>query len=229
MEPDHTLELLRSMRGRQLPKPLERFGIPSVNSIGLSNSLIRSIAREKGKNHELSLLLWETGILEARILATLTGDPEKISSAQMDRWISQLNSWAECDAATGNLFRKTPFAYEKAMEWTYRKTEFEKRSGFSLVAALAVHDKKQDDKVFYPFLLRMEEEAWDERNFVKKAVNWALRQCGKRSITLYEKAVQTATRIRTQGSGSARWIASDALRELNNARVFERIQAKRRK
>ncbi len=203
------------------------FAIPAEQSLGIPNPVIHDLAKKIGKNQELSLQLWDTGIHEARLLATLTGDPKKVTAAQMERWIKTIQNWAVCDGACGNLFWKTPWAYEKAMDWSAREPEFEKRAGFALMAMLAVHDKKGDDQNFIPFFSRMEEEAGDDRNFVKKAINWALRQCGKRSHFLHAQALAAINRIRIRPARSAQWIASDAWRELNQTSVLERLDIKR--
>jgi 3-methyladenine DNA glycosylase AlkD len=158
--------------------------------------------------------LWDSGVHEARILATIIDVPEAVNEEQMEQWAVGFDSWDVVDQACNNLFRKTPFAHKKAVEWSDRKEEFVKRAGFALMASLAVHDKAADDAVFQQYLGLVEREAKDERNFVKKAVNWALRNIGKRSPALQAKALKAAERIRDQDTKSARWIANDALREL---------------
>src|SRR5207244_7423305 len=147
-------------------------------------------------DHALAAALWASGVHEARILATLVDDPAKVGRTQMERWVRDFDSWDVVDAACGNLFDKTARAYETALEWSARAPEFQKRAGFSLMAALAVHDKAAPDARFRPFLAAVAREAGDDRNFVRKAVNWALRQIGKRNAALNRAAIQTAERVR---------------------------------
>jgi 3-methyladenine DNA glycosylase AlkD len=158
--------------------------------------------------------LWKTGIHEARILASLVDDPTLVTPEQIDLWVKDFNSWDLCDQVCGNLFDRTPFAIEKAMEFSASKEEFIKRAGFVLMAEYAVHNKTAKDGVFTALLPIIEREAWDDRNFVKKAVNWALRQIGKRNINLEAAAIECANRILTQNSKPGKWIASNALNEL---------------
>jgi 3-methyladenine DNA glycosylase AlkD len=172
----------------------------------------------------LALELWKTKIYDARSVAFLIDDPAKVTRDQMDDWAAGFDNWATVDGTCGYLFCRTPFAYEKAFEWSGVEPEFIKRAGFSLMAYLAVHDKKAADKKLAAFLPVIERESHDDRNFVRKAVNWALRQIGKRSRGLNKLAAETAERIRAQGSKSARWIASDALRELTSEKVTERLE-----
>ncbi len=193
---------------------MARFGISIEGTLGVPMPALRKLAKELGRDHALSCALWKTAIHEARILAALVGDPERITRTQADRWVRDLDSWDVCDQLCMNLLDRTSFAYEKAAEWSRRKREFEKRAGFALMAILAVHDKAAPDSKLATFLPAIEREATDERNFVKKAVNWALRQIGKRSSGLKRKAIAAAKRIAKQDSKPARWIARDALREL---------------
>jgi 3-methyladenine DNA glycosylase AlkD len=183
------------------------------------------MAKEIKKNQALSLELWETGIHEARLLAGFIGDPKQVTEKQMDEWVADFDSWDVCDQVCMGLFDKTSFAYKKVVEWSGRKEEFVKRAGFAMMAALAVHDKKTGDEAFLGFLPIIERESTDERNFVKKAVNWALRQIGKRNRGLNKKAIETAKRIETQNPNSkcTRWIAKDALRELSSAAIQKRL------
>ena len=167
----------------------------------------------------------DSGVHDARLLATLVDDSTQVTRRQMERWAKDFNSWALCDAACGCLFDKTPFAWGKAVEWTGRDAEYVKRAGFVLMATLAVHDKKAPDASFERFLPYLIEHATDERNFVKKGVNWALRQIGKRDRRLNKLAIQTAKEIHKLDSSPARWIASDALRELTSEKVRKRLKA----
>jgi 3-methyladenine DNA glycosylase AlkD len=203
-----------------------RYGITSRKVFGISAPILRTMAKEIGENHALALRLWSTGYLEARILAALIDDPGAVTRKQMERWVADFDNWAVCDACCGNLFDRTPFAWEKAVAWSCRKEEFVKRAGFALMAWLAVHDKKAEDKLFLKFLTVIRREATDERNFVRKAVNWALRQIGKRSSFLNRHALKTARGIQKIDSASSRWIATDALRELTTNSVQLRLKKK---
>ena len=182
------------------------------------------MAKEIGKNHDLAQPLWSSGIHEARLLATMIDTPKSVTEIQMESWVKDFDSWDLCDQCCLNLFRKTPLAHQKAVEWSARQEEFVKRAGFVLMATLAVHDKKAGDEVFIAWLPFIKREATDERNFVKKAVNWALRQIGKRNLTLNQVAIQTAQAIQQLDSKSARWIATDALRELTSEKVQQRLR-----
>ena len=205
---------------------LKRFGIHVAQQrFGLNAPQFRALARELGKNHALALQLWDTGNTDARILATLVDEPTLVTEAQMERWARDFDSWDVCDSACCYLFDKTGIAYRKAVEWSAREEEFVKRAGFALMAYLAVHDKRAPDAAFERFLPIIEREAGDERNFVKKAVNWALRQIGKRNSRLNRRAIAAARRIRKLHSRTARWIASDALRELQSEAVERRLRA----
>lgn len=226
-------DILAHLKSLADPSQLEgmaRFGIRVETALGgISAPLLRKLAREIGKNHRLAQKLWKSGIHEARHLAALIDEPAQVTEAQMERWAKQFDSWDVCDGCCLNLFDKTPFAHRKAIEWSRRKEEFVRRAGFSLMAVLAVHDKTADDEMFLRFLPVIERQSTDQRNFVKKAVNWALRQIGKRNPKLNRAAVATAHRIHRIDSRSARWIASDALRELQSEAVWRRFQTTRRR
>lgn len=214
---------LRSMSDPEKVAGMERFEINSRNTLGVSVPSIRKLAKEIGRDHRLALDLWKTGIHEARLIAGFIDDPAEVTETQMERWARDFDSWDICDQACSNLFDKTRFAAMKAGEWTRREGEFVKRAGFVLMAALAVHDKKADDGLFESFLPMIKREATDERNFVRKAVNWALRQIGKRNARLNRAAIKTAKEIQRIDSRAAKWIASDALRELKGAAVAGRL------
>jgi 3-methyladenine DNA glycosylase AlkD len=201
-----------------------RFGVCVPDILGVSAPNLRRLAKEVGRDHALAGKLWTTGIHDARVLATLIDDPAKVTRRQMEDWAGDFDSWAVCDAACGCLFDKTPHAWGKAVAWTDREPEYVKRAGFVLMAALAVHDKKAPDERFEAFLPLLVQHATDERNFVKKAVNWALRQIGKRNRRLNRLAVQVAGQIRKIGCRSAQRIASDALRELTSDKVRGRLK-----
>jgi len=204
---------------RELSKPatregMQRFGIDVTHALGVSIPDLRALGKKIKKDHALALALWESKYHEARILASIIDDPAQVTVRQIDAWVKEFNSWDLCDQVCGNLFDRTAFAVEKAIAFSRRKEEFVKRAGFVLMAEYAVHNKTAEDEVFLAFLPLIEKEAYDDRNFVKKAVNWALRQIGKRNKTLLKPAIDTAMRIRQQDSKAARWIASDALAEL---------------
>jgi 3-methyladenine DNA glycosylase AlkD len=197
---------------------MARFGINPQGTLGVSVTVLRGIAREVAHGHDLARDLWASGIHEARILATLVEAPERVTARQMDAWARQFDSWDVCDQACMNVFRYVPFAFEKAAEWARAKPEFVRRAGFARMAALAGKAQGAPDSQFEAFFPLIAEAAGDERNFVKKAVNWALRGIGKRNPALREKAIAVAAEIRLQDSRAARWIAADALRELSARR-----------
>lgn len=194
---------------------MRRFGIDTSKALGVKIPALRELARRIKRDHTLALALWQTDIHEARILASMIDDPGLVTIRQISEWVKDFNSWDLCDQVCGNLFDKTKHAVDCTFIFTESKKEFIKRAGFVLMAEYAVHDKIAPDKVFIDFLPVIEKHAGDERNFVKKAVNWALRQIGKRNAALRIKAIETADRIHLQDSSTAKWIAKDALRELN--------------
>src|SRR5579863_1446518 len=193
---------------------MKRYGIDNTKALGVSMPKVRALAKEIKKDQVLSLELWDTGIHECRILASMIGDPKQVTPQQMDTWTNDFNSWDICDQVCGNLFDRTEFAIDKALEYSSSEKEFVKRAGFVLMAEFAVHNKKAGDELFMQFFPIIEREAWDDRNFVKKAVNWALRQIGKRNITLNKSAIECARCIAGQETRAAKWIAKDALAEL---------------
>jgi 3-methyladenine DNA glycosylase AlkD len=218
------LQQLKSLSNPEAVAGMARFGINPSNTYGVSVPALRKMARETGKDHALAQQLWSSGIHEARILAGMIDIPDMVSEKQMESWAADFDSWDVCDQVCSNLFDKTDFAYQKTVEWSNRKEEFVKRAGFVLMAALAVHDKKANDKEFLKFLPIIKREAADDRNFVKKSVNWALRQIGKRNLSLNKAAIETAKEIQGIDSKAARWIASDALRELTDEKVQKRVR-----
>jgi 3-methyladenine DNA glycosylase AlkD len=217
---------LESMANPQAVEEMARFGIISRNVLGISTPEIMRLAKEISKDHTIAGELWASGIYEGRILACFVEDPSQLSERQMESWVKDFDSWAVCDQCCMRLFDKSPMAYGKVIEWSRRKEEYVRRAGFVLMAVLAVHDKKAADEKFIPFLSIIRDAATDERNYVKKAVNWALRQIGKRNIRLNQAAVETAEAIKLVNSSSARWIAADALRELRGKAVQERLHKK---
>lgn len=206
---------LRSLRNERNIAGQRRYGItPTKEQLGVSMPVLRALARSHRRNHTLATELWASEIHDARILAILIDDPGQVTRGQMERWTRGCDNWALTDACCCVLFDRTPFAIEKALAWSERRPEFVKRCGFVLMAGLAVHRKELSDEGFLRFLAAIRREATDERNFVKKAVNWALRQIGKRNPRLRRAAIAEAEKIRRISSPAARWIAADALREL---------------
>ena len=214
---------LRTMKNTRNLEGMARYGINTDNALGVSVTTLRKMARGLGRDHNLALSLWDTGIHEARILAAIVDQPGRVTKGQMEKWAKEFDSWDVCDQVCMNLFDKTPFACEKAVGWSRRRAEFVKRAGFAMMAALAVHDKKAPDKAFDPFLEAIVRESSDERNFVKKAENWALRSIGKRNPRLNKKALSTAQRMLRLDSRSAQWIAKDAVRELTSEKVKAKL------
>src|SRR3989440_8730213 len=211
---DQIVAQLQQQANPRAAEGMARFGISGDQVLGVSIHAMRKMAKTTGKNHALASELWTTGIHEARILASMIDEPQLVSSQQMEAWVGEFDSWDLCDQVCGNLLVKTPYAYEKAVAWCHREEEFVRRAGFVMMAELAVHDKQASDEAFVPFFALIKQYAVDERNFVKKAVNWALRQIGKRNSHLRAIAVDWAQAIRKLDSRAARWIANDALKEL---------------
>jgi 3-methyladenine DNA glycosylase AlkD len=226
MNKNPTTTILRRVKLLGMPinrRGMARFGINIENAFGVSIYELRKIAKELGTQHDLAIDLWRTGNHEARILAGMIADPEKVTDQLMEAWVADFNSWDVCDQVCSNLFDRTKYAYRKAVDWTKRDEEFVKRAGFVLMAALSVHDKKAPDSKFEIFFPIIKRHAIDDRNFVKKAVNWALRQIGKRNLALNGKAIAVAEEIAKMDSRPARWIAKDALRELQSGKVRKKL------
>ncbi len=234
--------IINKLKKYSVPESREgmaKYGINTGYALGVSIPNLRKTAKEIGKKHILALSLWKTKIHEARILASMIDSLDSVSEEQMDFWVKDFDSWDLCDQCCNNLFGKSKFAFKKAVEWSKRKEEFIKRAGFVLMAVLAVHNKESKDKEFIKLLYTIEKECTDDRNFVKKAVNWALRQIGKRNRSLNKLAIKTAEKIINQNQDylqqgkaeakSACWVASDALRELKNDAVQRRLNRKHEK
>ena len=224
MEYEDILKQLKAMSNPRSVEGMARYGINPDNAYGVSVPDLRKIARKAKKDHALAQRLWSSAIHEARILASMIADPKMTTAEQMDSWVKDINSWDVCDQCCLNLFVKTEFAYHKAQDWSKREEEFVRRAGFALMACLAVSDKKASDsqlEVFFPII---KEGATDNRNYVKKAVNWALRQIGKRNRSLNLKSIEIARDISNLDARSTRWIASDALRELTSQAVQYRLK-----
>ena len=219
--------VLKKLKEKSRPDQLEgmaKYGMVREKRLGVSIPDLRKMAKEIGKDHELSQKLWKTGIQEARIVAAMIDRPEEVTEQQMEEWVKDINSWDVCDQVCMNLFEKIPFARKKIIEWSRREEEFVKRTAFSMIACLAWHDKQAPDEDFIELLPVIKSGAADERNFVKKAVNWSLRNIGKRNPKLNNAAIKTAKDIQQIDSKAARWIASDAIRELESEAVRKRLR-----
>jgi 3-methyladenine DNA glycosylase AlkD len=227
MQKDEILRKLKSMGNEKDRAGMSRYGINVKNAYGVSVFKIRELAKPIKRDHELARNLWKTGIHEARILAGFLADPKKMNANLMESWVRDFDSWDICDLVCAHLFDRTYRGPMKAVEWASRKEEFVKRAGFVLMASLSVHAKYAPDEAFKKYLAIVKRESTDERNYVKKSVNWALRQIGKRNIYLNKEAIKTAKQIQKIDSKTARWIASDALRELKSDKVQERLSKKR--
>lgn len=220
-------DILVKLKKKARPDQLEgmaRYGMAVERRLGVSIPELRLLAKETGRNHELALELWKTGIDEARILAAMIDDPQKLTEDQMEDWVKDINSWDVCDQVCMNLFEKSPLAWKKIRDWSVREEEFVKRTAFSLIACLAWHDKKMEDDKFIALFPVIREGATDERNFVKKAVNWAMRNIGKRNRNLNKVVVDFAKEIQRLDSKAARWIATDAIKELESEAVQRRLK-----
>jgi 3-methyladenine DNA glycosylase AlkD len=220
-------DVLDRLQSKAKPEQLEgmaKYGMTVEKRLGVSVPDMRKLAKEVGRDHKLALDLWRTGIAEARILAGMVGDPAKLTDEQMEEWVKDINSWDVCDQVCMNLFEKNQLAWQKIIDWSEREEEFVKRTAFSLMACLAWHDKKASDEKFIELLNVITRAATDERNFVKKAVNWALRNIGKRNLSLNEAAISTAKEIQRLDSKAARWIAADAIRELESDAIQGKLR-----
>ena len=220
-------DVLEKLKKKARPDQLEgmaRYGMTVEKRLGVSIPELRLLAKETGRNHELALELWKTGIDEARLLAAMIDDPQKLTEDQMEDWVKDINSWDVCDQVCMNLFEKSPLAWKKIRDWSVREEEFVKRTAFSLIACLAWHDKKMEDDKFIALFPIIREGSTDERNFVKKAVNWAMRNIGKRNHNLNKVVVDFAKEIQRLDSKAARWIATDAIKELESEAVQRRLK-----
>jgi 3-methyladenine DNA glycosylase AlkD len=221
---DEIVNKLKSMANLENVKGMAKFGMTSEKRLGISVPEMRKMAKEIGKDHKLALNLWKTGIPEARIVASMVGEPDKLTEKQMESWVKGINSWDVCDQVCMNLFEKTPLAWKKIHDWSEREDEFVKRAAFSLIACLAWHNKEISDEKFFelfPVILR---NATDDRNYVKKALNWALRHIGKRNLNSNKAAIKVAKEIREIDSKTSRWIASDAILELESEAVQKKLK-----
>jgi len=221
---EYVLETLKSKARPEQLEGMAKYGMAIEQRLGISVPDLRKFAKELGQDHDLALELWKTGLSEARIVAAMVDDPERLTEEQMEEWVKGINSWDVCDQVCMNLFEKTPLAWEKIHDWSQRQEEFVKRTAFSLIACLAWHDKKAEDKKFTELFPVIKQGATDDRNFVKKAVNWALRNIGKRNRNLNKAVIEVAKEIQCLDSKAARWIAADAIKELEGEAVQRRLK-----
>ena len=222
---EFALTWLRRHRSKATLDGMARYAIPSDHAYGVAMKDIKALGTMLGRNQPLAVALWATGVYEARMLASFVGDPERLTAVQMERWCKDFDNWAVCDAMSFNLFDRTPHAWTKVAQWSSRRHEFEKRAAFALLWSLTVHDKSAADESFEQGLLLIEREAGDERHFVKKATNMALRAIGKRNRALNSAAVVVARRLAESNDATARWVGKDALRELTSPALTPRLKA----
>jgi len=217
------LDALRADASADYRDGMARFAIPNDRAFGVPMAKIQAVAKRLGRDHALAEALWDSGWYEARLLAAYLDDPARVSAAQMDRWARGFDNWAVCDTVCFALFDRSPLAWRKIEQWARREDEFVRRAAFALLASKSVHDKQAGDAPFLRGLELVEAYAFDQRNFVKKAVNWALRSVGKRNAALHAEAVKTATRLAASQDAAPRWNGKDALRELNGAAATRRL------
>jgi 3-methyladenine DNA glycosylase AlkD len=219
-------DVLKKLKAKAGPDQLDgmaRYGMTVENRLGVAVPEMRKMAKEIGKNHQLAMNLWKTGVPDAMIVASMVDIPEEVTEEQMEAWVKDFNSWDVCDQVCMNLFEKTPLAWKKARDWSTREEEFVKRAAFTLIACLAWHNKEAADDTFIQLIPLIKKETTDERNFVKKSVNWALRNIGKRNPRLNKIALKAAKEIKNMDSKSAKWIASDAIRDLTSDATKRRL------
>ncbi len=222
-------EILVMLREKANPEKIggmASYGMTAESRLGVSVPDMRAIAKQVGKDHQVALELWDSGYAEAQIVAGMIADPNQLTEEQMDSWVVDLNSWDTCDQVCMNLFEKSPLALKKVRDWSQREEEFVKRAAYALIACLAWHDKRMDDQEFTDLFPIIKAGSTDNRNYVKKAVNWALRNIGKRNLKLNQAAIVLAQEIQQIDSRAARWISSDALRELQSEKVHQRLVKK---
>lgn len=224
-EVQSALKWLKSHSTRATLDGMARYAIPSDKAFGVAMRDMKVLGKKLGRNHELAAALWDTGVYEARMVCSFVDDPALVTPAQMDRWCRDFDNWAICDTICFHLFDRTPHAWAKATQWSRKRNEFEKRTAFALLWSLSVHDKRATDEQFVQGLALIERAAGDERHFVKKAVNMALRAIGKRNRTLNAAAVAVARRLADSQEAAARWVGRDALRELTSPAVTRRLKA----
>lgn len=218
------LEALSTQRDRE---NLARFGITARSALGVSMANIQKLAKQLGHDHELAGALWDTGCYEARLLTAFVAEPARLTPAQMERWTKEFDNWAVCDTLCFFLFDRVPHAWDKIRKWSGHSPEFVKRTAFALMASIAGHDKLAGDAVFLEGLTLIEHAASDDRNFVKKAVSWALRRIGRRNAELNRAAVTLSARLAKSTNASERWLGKGAHKELTSALVVRALSPKR--
>jgi len=226
---DEVLSRLKRLGSKSVRDGMLRYGIPNDNAFGIPVGKIQKLGKELGRNHELALALWETGIYEARMLAAFLDDPKLVTPAQMDRWCKDFDNWGIVDTVCFKLFDETPHAWKKVEQWSKRRDEFQRRAAYALLACLGVHDKQATNGQFLACLPLIEEAATDERNFVKKGVSWALRVIGRRNLELNNAATQLAERLAQSSDPTPRWLGKEALREFKRPLVRRQLENKRKK
>ena len=223
MDKDEVLAWLEKKGTRSTVEGMARYGIVAKHAFGVTMGTLKTLAKQLGTDHALSVALWDTGWYEARLLAALVGDPQRVTRRQMDAWARGFENWADCDTVCFKLWDRTPFAWEKVNQWATSPREFVKRGAFALMACLALHDKAASDAQFLDLLPLIEEGAQDDRNFVKKGVNWALRSVGRRNSVLNASAIAVAKRLSQSREAAPRWVGKDAMRELVSPKVREQL------
>lgn len=223
---ESALAALAALATKRDLENLPRFGITAKDALGVSMAKIQTLAKTLGRNHELAVALWDTGRYEARLLTAYVAEPTRVTPAQMDRWCKDFDNWAVCDTLCFHLFDRVPHAWDKIRKWSSQRPEFVKRTAFALMASIAGHDKHATDDLFLEGLTLIERAANDERNFVKKAVSWALRRIGRRNQALHRACVELAARLAASADATERWIGRDAHKELTSAAVERAIRAK---
>jgi 3-methyladenine DNA glycosylase AlkD len=223
-------DVMKKLKAKARPDQLEgmaRYGMTVEKRLGVAVPEMRKMAKEIGKNHRLALNLWKTGVPDAMMVASMVDIPEEVTEEQMEEWVKDFDSWDVCDQVCMNLFERTPLAWKKVRDWSTREEAFVKRAAFALIACLAWHNKEAPDETFINLIPVIKKETTDDRNFVKKAVNWALRNIGKRNPKLNKIALKAAKEIKNMDSRSAKWIASDAIRDLTSDATKRRLKKKR--
>jgi len=226
MTVEEALKWLKSHSNKRTLDGMARYAVPADKALGVSMSDMKLLAKKLGRNHVLAEALWRTDVYEARMLATLIDDPALVTTVQMDRWCRDFDNWAICDTACFALFDRTPHAWKKVKQWCGKSDEFVKRAAFALLWGLTVHDKEASDQLFIEGLGFIERAAVDERNFVKKAVNMALRAIGKRNAVLNSAAIVVSRRLAASSAATPQWVGKHALRELGSPSVIRRLASK---
>jgi 3-methyladenine DNA glycosylase AlkD len=223
MDKNEVLKWLERRGSRKNVEGMARYGIHTDRAFGVPMGTMQSLAKRLGKDHALAMALWDTGWYEARTVAAFVDDPQRVTRRQMNAWAADFDNWAICDTVCFHLFDRTPFAWDKARQWSTSPREFVKRAAFALMASLAGHDKTASDAQFLALLPLIEQGAHDERNFVKKGVSWALRRIGRRDLALNKAALAVATRLSKSEDAACRWVGKDAARELASPKVRSRL------